>query len=68
MSRIEKNKKSHGGYRPGAGRKKEKDRVVLFQPIELAEKINALPDKNAVAQQLFEQYFRKEQGLSDWDS
>lgn len=49
-------RRNNGGARLGAGRKKEKAGVYLSLPIELAAQVNALPDKNQVAERLFAKY------------
>lgn len=60
MERIEKKsdgRANNGGARRGAGRPKTKDRVLLFLPMELAERIKAHPDRNQLAETLFKKHF-----------
>lgn len=54
--------KKRGGVRPGAGRPKtgpKKKNVVICLPIELADQVAELPDKNEVAEKLFKRLLKR---------
>ncbi|RFM30013.1 hypothetical protein [Deminuibacter soli] len=60
MKKINKDGRAdNGGARKGAGRPKKRGRVWLSLPVELAERINALPNRNQAAEVAFDDYFKR---------